>query len=143
VLVSPGGTGLGGYYRALARLPGAAAVAPSVGLNGRTMGQYVSVEHRLRYRSIPGRCSPDGSRDRIARRDRPRSARAAILHVQVGSTLAMETITGRRAPGARKLRERVVGVAVTRSSVKPVTDQTSSRMIPRQRRFHVISAPAT
>jgi hypothetical protein len=49
VLVSPDGTGFGGYYRALARLPGAAAVAPLVGLNGQTMGQYVTVDHRLRY----------------------------------------------------------------------------------------------
>ena len=33
VLVSPAGTGLRGYYAALARLPSAAAVAPIVGLN--------------------------------------------------------------------------------------------------------------
>jgi hypothetical protein len=49
VLVSTGG-GLGGYYRALARLPGAAAVAPFAGLNGQTLGQHVTpVDHRLRY----------------------------------------------------------------------------------------------
>jgi hypothetical protein len=33
VLVSPAGTGLRGYYAALARLPSAAVVAPVVGLN--------------------------------------------------------------------------------------------------------------
>jgi hypothetical protein len=40
VLVSPAGTGLGGYYRALAKLPGVtgvAGLAPRVGL-GRTPG---------------------------------------------------------------------------------------------------------
>ena len=38
VLVSPAGTGLGGYYGALARLPGVAAVAPIVGLNVQPIG---------------------------------------------------------------------------------------------------------
>ena len=33
VLVSPAGTGLDGYYQALARLPSVAAVAPIVGLS--------------------------------------------------------------------------------------------------------------
>jgi hypothetical protein len=39
VLVSPTGTGLGGYYRVLARLPGVAAVAPAVGLNLQPAGR--------------------------------------------------------------------------------------------------------
>ena len=42
VLVSPDGTGVGGYYRALARLPGVAAVAPYVGLQMRVRGQVVA-----------------------------------------------------------------------------------------------------
>ena len=38
VLVSPAGTGLGGYYRALARLPSVTAVAPIVGLSVQPIG---------------------------------------------------------------------------------------------------------
>ena len=43
--------------------------------------------------------------------------------------LAMEVIRADGRPGARKLRERVVGIGVTRSSVKPVTDQDKFPMI--------------
>jgi ABC-type lipoprotein release transport system permease subunit len=130
LLVSTGG-GLGGYYRALARLPGAAAVAPFAGLNGQTLGQHVTpVDHRLRYLvDIPKVLA-----GRLPRPDRPGEIAldqhgAATLHVQVGSTLAMEAIRANGPPGARKLRERVVGVVVTRSSVKPVTDQDKFPMI--------------
>jgi hypothetical protein len=125
VLVTPAGPGFGGYYRALARLPGAAAVAPFAGLNGQTMGQHVTpVDHRLR--SLVDR--PKVLAGRLPRPDRPGEIAldqhgAAILHVHVGSTLGMEVIRADGLPGARKLRERVVGIVVTRSSVKPVTDQ--------------------
>src|SRR5207248_2454757 len=49
VLVSPRGTGLGGYYRALVRLPGVTAVAPLAALNARAPGQVVApADRRLR-----------------------------------------------------------------------------------------------
>ena len=38
LLVAPVGSGLGGYFDALARLPGAGAVAPVVGLNLEPLG---------------------------------------------------------------------------------------------------------
>src|SRR5262249_2351690 len=55
---------------------------------------------------------------------------AALLHLRVGSTLAMEAmrsdvgagIAAGDPAGVRKLRERVVGIIVTRSSVKPVAE---------------------
>jgi hypothetical protein len=57
---------------------------------------------------------------------------AAALHLRVGSTLAMEALSNQGQPGSgtgsgpavppRRLRERVVGIVVTRSSVDPVTD---------------------
>ena len=57
---------------------------------------------------------------------------AATLHLRVGSTLAMEALSDVGLPGSgtgpgsavppRRLRERVVGIVVTRSSVDPVTD---------------------
>ncbi len=130
VLVSPDGTGFGGYYRALARLPGAAAVAPLAGLNGRIMGQHVTVDHWLRYLvDIPKVLA-----GRLPLPDRPGEIAldqngAVILHVHAGSTLAMEAIRSDLPPGARKLRERVVGIIVTRSSVKPVTDLDKFPMI--------------
>lgn len=55
---------------------------------------------------------------------------AALLHLRVGSTLAMVGLpatappgaTGSGAAGILKLTERVVGIVVTRSSVDPVTN---------------------
>jgi hypothetical protein len=50
---------------------------------------------------------------------------AATLHLHVGSTLAVDAIRSDIPPspaGSRKLRERVVGIVVTRSSVKPVAE---------------------
>ena len=102
VLVSPDGTGFGGYYRALARLPGVAAVAPFAGLGGRTMGQHVTpVEHRLRHLVD----IPKVLNGRLPRPDRPGEIAldqhgAAILQVHVGSTLAMEAIRTDLPPSA-------------------------------------------
>jgi hypothetical protein len=62
---------------------------------------------------------------------------AAVLHLQVGSTLAMDAVRSDVPPsaaagksaGVRKLRERVVGIIVTRSSVKPVAELDKIPMI--------------
>jgi FtsX-like permease family len=148
VLVSPNGTGVGGYYRALARLPGAAAVAPVVGLNIQPAGlaggavAVVAVDGRFLHQvDIP----------RVVAGRLPRPARAgeiaidqngaALLHLRVGSTLAMEALPnappgapGGGAAGILKLTERVVGIVVTRSSVDPVTDLDK---VP-----HIIATPA-
>jgi hypothetical protein len=52
LLVAPNGSGLGGYFDALARLPGAAAVAPVTGLTLETPGLggspvFTPVDERL------------------------------------------------------------------------------------------------
>jgi len=138
VLVSPAGTGLGGYYAALARLPSAAAVAPVVGLNvlptgpggrlvlsavaaaplDRRWGHLLEIpkvlDGRLPLPARPGEIAVDQN-----------GARA--LHVHVGSTLAMRALRAGASPGAnaargRPLRQRVVGIIVTRGSVHPVTN---------------------
>ena len=125
VLVSPGGTGLGGYYRALARLPGVAAVAPLAALNMLAPGQVMApADHRLQ-----GVDTPRVLAGRLPLPDRPGEIAvdqhgAAILHLHVGSTLAMHAVRSDGPPtpaSTRALRERVVGIIVTRSSVKPVT----------------------
>jgi len=91
------------------------------------------VDHRLRYLiDIPKVLA-----GRLPRPDRPGEIAldqhgAVILHVHVGGTLTMEAIRSDGPPspaGARKLRERVVGIVVTRSSVKPVTDLDKFPMI--------------
>ncbi len=134
VLVSPRGTGLGGYYRALARLPGVAAVAPLAALNARAPGQVVApADRRLRHlvdipKVLAGRLPLPDRADEIALDQHG----AAILHLHVGSTLAIEAVRSDRPPspaGARKLRERVVGIIVTRSSVKPVAELDKIPMI--------------
>src|SRR5215469_363939 len=126
VLVSPGGTGLGGYYRALARLPGVAAVAPLAALNTLAPGQVMApADHRLQH----GVDTPRVLAGRLPLPDRPGEIAvdqhgAAVLHLHVGSTLAMHAVRSDGPPtpaSTRALRERVVGIMVTRSSVKPVT----------------------
>ena len=143
LLVSPAGTGLTGYYAALAGEPGVALVAPGVGLNvqpvthaGRLdlatateapadsrLGRTLDVPKVLAGR-LPGPGSPGQiAVDQIA---------AASLHLHVGSTLPMVALPNAGLPGSddsggkpsalRKLTERVVGIIVTRASVDPVTD---------------------
>jgi hypothetical protein len=138
VLVSPAGTGLRGYYAALARLPSAAAVAPVVGLNvlptgpggrlvlasvaaaplDRRWGHLLEIpkvlDGRLPLAARPGEIAVDQN-----------GARA--LHLHVGSMLAMRALRAGASPGTNAargppLRERVVGIIVTRGSVHPVTN---------------------
>jgi FtsX-like permease family len=138
VLVSPAGTGLGGYYRALARLPGVAAVAPIVGLNVQPIGPgggpvLASVAaapldrrwgHLLEIpKVLAGRLPLEARPGEIAVDQNG----ALALRLHVGSTLAMRAIPAGPSPGANAahrplLRERVVGIIVTRGSVHPVTN---------------------
>ncbi len=137
VVVSSGGSGLGGYIRALAHLPGAAVVASGVGLNiqpARALAgggvAEVAADGRL-WRQVD---IPKMLAGRMPRADRAGEIAidqngAALLHLRVGSTLAMVALpnapagaAGSGPTGIRKLAERVVGIAVTRSSVDPVTD---------------------
>ena len=138
VLVSPTGTGLGGYYRALAHLPGAAEVALAIGLNIQPAGHHqggadaeAPADGRL-WRRVE---MPRVLAGRLPGADRAGEIAvdqngAALLHLRVGSTLAMVALpatappgaTGSGAAGILKLTERVVGIVVTRSSVDPVTN---------------------
>ncbi len=149
LLVAAAGTGLGGYYAALARQPGVARVAPAVGLNVQPVGPAARLDlaatvmapadQRLgRTLDVPkllaGRL-PDPARagevavDQIA---------AASLHLRIGATLNLAAVPngppgsagGAGPPGpGRRLAERVVGVFVTRSSVLPVTEQDKVPLI--------------
>lgn len=139
VLVSPDGTGVGGYYRALARLSGVAAVAPYVGLQTRVRGQVVAAADRRLWHLVDvpkvfdGRLPRPDRADEIALDQRG----AAVLHLRVGGILAMDAVRSDRPLGAaaedsggvRKLRQRVVGLVVTRSSAKPVAELDKIPMI--------------
>jgi len=134
VLVSPVNTGLGGYYRALARLPDVATLAPVVGLNmlplrpdGTVMATGVvaapadgTLGRKLEIpKLLSGRMPRPGRPDEVA----VNQIGADTLHLHVGSALMMGTCTGPPCRGThvRRFTERVVGIVVTRGSVVPVT----------------------
>jgi ABC-type antimicrobial peptide transport system permease subunit len=134
VLVGPAGAGFGGRYdKALAGLPGVAAIAPLVGLQVGPFGPGGKPEfagavavpldgrfgHTLEIpRMLAGR-QPDPDRpdevmiDQIGAQD---------LHVWVGSRLEMAAVAGSDVTHIRRMAERVVGVMVDRGSAVPVND---------------------
>jgi hypothetical protein len=132
VLVSPAESGLGGYYQALVRLPGVVAVGPGAVIStsapvqvvapiGRQLGPPVDLP-----KIVAGRLPAPDRPDEIAVDARG----ASRLHLRVGSMLplvALRTdVPPKAAAGssaaARKLRPRVVGIVVTRTTVKSVTE---------------------
>ena len=138
VLVSPAGTGLGGYYRALARLPSVTAVAPIVGLSVQPIGPGGPVLASVAAAPLDHRWGHILEIPRVLDGRLPLAARpgeiavdqngALALRLHVGSTLAMKAVPAGPSPGANAaahrplLRERVVGIVVTRGSVHPVTN---------------------
>jgi hypothetical protein len=144
VLVAPDGSGLGGYFGALARLPGVAAVAPVVFLDLAPLGHGLVAERPLNTRApVDGRAGQLADVPKVLAGRLPAAARAgeiavdqrgaAMMGLEVGSALAMRAAPEDPPPGAppgtrsparpRLLRERVVGIVVTRGSVFPVTEQ--------------------
>ena len=144
VLVAPDNAGLEGYDWALARLPGVEAVAPVAGLDlaplghgslaMRTTNVMAPADGRLgRIIEVPkvlaGRMPAAGRAGEIAVDQRG----AAIMGLHVGSVLTMRaepegpppgaSAASQSPPGPRLLRERVVGIVVTRGSVLPVNEQ--------------------
>jgi hypothetical protein len=143
LLVSVAGTGMTGFYGALARQPGVALVARGIGLNVQPADHAGRLDWAATTEAPAGRLlghgldAPRVLAGRLPRLDRAGEiavdqAAAAALHLRVGSTLAMEALGNAGLPGSgtgpgsavptRRLRERVVGIVVTRSSVDPVTD---------------------
>ena len=120
VLVSPNNTGFGGYYPALAKLPGVETVAPLIGVQalpvrpGRKLVEaqvFAPVDQRFsrvieRPRILSGRLPVTNRVHEVALDVRA----AAELHAQVGSeiTLAatLSTASGQSPEGLRIFRER-------------------------------------
>ena len=143
LLVSVAGTGMTGFYGALARQPGVALLARGIGLNVQPADRAGRLDWAAATEAPAGRVlghGLDAPRVLAGRLPRPDRAgeiavdqiAAAALHLRVGSTLAMKALGNAGLPGSgtgpgsavppRALRERVVGIIVTRDSVDPVTD---------------------
>ena len=137
VLVSPANTGFGGYYGALARLPGVLAVAAVRGLQVGPIGPgglpdggaVVVAPADARFgreieipKVLAGRLPLPGRPGEIA----VDQIGARILHLHAGSTLMLGAVTGPVLPGPgsriRHLTERVTGIIVTSGSVLPVNE---------------------
>lgn len=137
VLVAPAGTGIGGYYDALGRLPGVAALAPLAGLQaGPLSGGRPDLAKATVLAPLDGRAGhlveiPKVLAGRLPLRDRPAEVAvdqvaAQALHLHVGSKLALAAVPGAGSPVGkrfRRLAEHVVGIIVTRGSVVAVNDQ--------------------
>jgi ABC-type antimicrobial peptide transport system permease subunit len=134
LLVSPNNTGFGGYYRALAALPGAETVAPLIGvqalpvLPGRKLVEaqvYAPADRRVgheieRPRILDGRL-PDPKRVyEVALDERA----AQKLHARVGSTVTLaatlSTAPGTPVQGLRIFHQKVVGLFLTRDNPVPI-----------------------
>jgi ABC-type lipoprotein release transport system permease subunit len=136
VLVSPQGTGFGGYYHALGRLPDVRVVAALAGLFVAPLGPAGTADlSSVVAAPADGRFGhlteiPKLLAGRLPRPDRPGEIAvdqigAQELRLHVGSTLAMVAVTGQtlsRPARWRHLSERVVGIFVARGSVVPVTE---------------------
>ena len=132
VLVSPGGSGLGGYDDALGRLPGVAAIAPIVGLNALPAGPGGKLaEQAVVSAPLDGRYGhlleiPKLLAGRQPAPDRPGEVMvdqiaASELHLRLGSRLALAMMTG-------ALSVSVTGTTEPRVTITPTTRSDSLRM---------------
>jgi FtsX-like permease family len=143
VLVAPAGNGLGGYMSAVARLPGVRAMAPIAGLNLTPVGHgSLAATTSNILAPTDGRFGNLMEVPKVLAGKLPAADRAgeiavdqrgaAMMDLQVGSVLTMRAVPGPPPPGTgaagqgparpRMLRERVVGIIVTRGSVFPVNE---------------------
>jgi FtsX-like permease family len=137
VLVAPDVWGPRGYFDALARLPGVAAVAPLAGMNLEPLGHGLAARATATAAPVDGRFGRLVEVPKVLAGRLPAAGRAgeiavdqrgaAMLGLRVGSVLSMRAVPNSPSPGAgtagpRLLRERVVGIVVTRGSVLPVTE---------------------
>ena len=141
LLVSPYFSGLGGYLDAVALLPDVDDVAMVAGLNLVPLGRGGrAARHSLTLVALDGRLGRDVDVPKLLAGRLPAADRAgeiavdqrgaAMMGLQVGSVLTMRAVPHGPLPGvvpaghgpARLLRERVVGIMVTRGSVLPITE---------------------
>jgi putative ABC transport system permease protein len=141
LLVVPYFSGLDGYLGAVALLPDVDDVAMVASLNLRPLGRGGrAARHSLTLVAFDGRLGRDVDVPKVLAGRLPAADRAgeiavdqrgaAMMGLQVGSVLTMRAVPHGPLPGvvaagrgpARLLRERVVGIMVTRGSVLPITE---------------------
>ena len=141
LLVVPYFSGQGGYLEAVALLPDVDDVARAVSLNLQPLGRGGrAARHSLTLVALDGRLGqvlevPKLLAGRLPAADRAgeiavNQRGAAMMGVQVGSVLTMRAVPHGPLPGVvpagtappRLVRERVVGIMVTRGSVLPITE---------------------
>ena len=152
-LVSPANNGASGYDDALARLPGVAAVAPIVGIQGAAIGPdgkprgFGTVAapldgrfgHTLEIPKMLAGRQPDPGRpgevmiNNVAAQD---------LHLRVGSKFELGAAAGSGPAPLRRLSEVVVGVMVDRGSIVPVTQLDQAPTIVASRALYRELGPA-
>ena len=135
VLVSPDNTGFGGYYGALAKLPGAEAVAPVIGIQALPFRPGPKLIEAQVYVPADGRYGNVIERPRVVSGRLPDPGRvhevaldlkaASQFHVGVGGTIMLAATLSSASPGQqpaglRIFRQRVVGVFMTRDNPVPI-----------------------
>ncbi len=135
VLVSPDNTGFGGYYKALAKLPGVEVVAPIIGVQALPFRPGPKLVEAQVYAPADRRYGNVIERPRVVSGRLPDPARvhevaldlkaAQQLHVQVGGTIMVAATLSASPPGEhpqglRVFRQRVVGVFMTRDNPVPI-----------------------
>ena len=135
VLVSPDNTGFGGYYGALAKLPGAEAVAPVIGIQALPFRPGPKLIEAQVYGPVDGRYGNVIERPRVVSGRLPDPGRvhevaldlkaASQFHVGVGGTIMLAATLSSASPGQqpaglRIFRQRVVGVFMTRDNPVPI-----------------------
>ncbi len=156
VLVSPNNTGFGGYYQALAKLPGAEVVAPVIGVQALPLlpgpklvkaQVYAPADRRYgnlieRPRVVAGRL-PDQSRVHEVALDLKAAQR---LHVGVGGTIMLGASlsagpSGQQPQGLKVFRQRVVGVFMTRDNPVPINTLAQLPVVYATRGFYAALGP--
>ena len=135
VLVSPDNTGFGGYYGALAKLPGVQTVAPVIGVQALPVRPGRKLVEAQVYAPADGRYGRAIERPRILSGRLPRPSQvhevaldlqgAQELHAHVGSEITLAATFSSAPPGPqpaglRIFRQRVVGVFMTRDNPVPI-----------------------
>ncbi len=135
VLVSPNNTGFGGYYQALAKLPGVQTVAPVIGVQALPVRPGRKLVEAQVYAPADGRYGRVIERPRILSGRLPRPTQvhevaldmrgAQQLHAQVGSEITLAATLSSAPPGPqpaglRIFRQRVVGIFMTRDNPVPI-----------------------
>jgi FtsX-like permease family len=134
VLVAPDNTGFGGYYPALAKLPGVTAVAPVIGVQALPVGPGGRLLNAQVYAAGDERFANVIERPRFVSGRMPLTSRvgevaldlrgAAAFHAHVGSRITLaairSSIPGDPAHGLPLFREKVVGIFLTRDNPVPI-----------------------